>query len=194
MPFIYLYTDCNSLDITYIYPILAMMIVAYDVIYCMYMPCYTLTNVYGLFKDTYLQAVICAVIAIVGSLVGGLIYWPFVMLGPAFYYLSSLVFRLIVAKQKVSWLRLSSFIRRMVMVSFSVALSVALSTVVYSTGYLVSWWQWIFHAVICSGAILCVLCVYVLAFEHPVVKEMARYVKQLFAKKSGKKGADCDAV
>jgi len=194
MPFIYLYTDCNSLDVTYIYPLLAIIIVAYDATYCMYMPVYTLTNVYGLFKETYLQAVICAVIAISGALVGGLIYWPLVMLGPVFYYLSSLVFRMIIAKRSIPWLRLSSFIRRMVIAVISVALSVALSTAVYANGYLASWWQWIFHAVLCGVAVLCVLGAYVLIFERHAAKGIFRYVKQLLAKKLGKKGADCDAV
>lgn len=187
MPFIYLYTDYNSLDVTYLYPALAMAIVAYDAIYCLYMPCYTLTNVYGLFKETYLQAVICAVIAIAGSLTCALIYWPLVMLGPVFYYLSSLVFRLIIAKRRIPWLRLSSFIRRMAMVVLSVVLSVALSTVVYANGYLASWWQWIFHAVLCGLAVLGIVGVYSLIFERSAVKGLFRYAKQLVMKKFGRK-------
>ena len=189
MPFIYLYTDCNTLDVSYIYPILAVIIVAYDVVYCMYMPCYTLTNVYGLFKETYLQAVICAAIAIAGSWACGMLYWPLVMLGPVFYYLSSLVFRLIVAKRKVPWLRLTSFVRRMVMVTLSVALSVALSTVVYANGYLVSWWQWIFHGVLCGVAVLGAVGIYSLIFERNAVKGLFRYTKQLVMKKLGRKKA-----
>ena len=193
MPFIYLYTDGNTLDVTYIYPLLAMIIVAYDVVYCMYMPCYTLTNVYGLFKETYLQAIICATIAVAGALACGLIYWPLIMLGPVFYYLSSLIFRLIIAKRKVPWLRLSSFIRRMAMVVLSVGLSVALSTAVYANGYLASWWEWIFHAVLCGMAVLCVVGIYVLIFERPAAKESFGYIKRLLMKKF-KKGVDCDAV
>ena len=196
MPFIYLYTDCNSLDATYMYPILAIIIVAYDVMYCMYMPCYTLTNVYGLFKETYLQAVICAVVAVAGALVCGLIYWPLVMLGPVFYYLSSLIFRLIVAKRNVPWLRLSSFIRRMAMVVLTVVLSVFLSTFVYADGYLTSWWQWIFHAVLCGVGVLCIVGIYTLVFERPAIKGLFKYVKVLIKTKFAKsnKGADCNAV
>lgn len=186
MPFIYLYTDCNSLDVTYIYPILAVIIVAYDVVYCMYMPCYTLTNVYGLFKETYLQAVICAVIAIAGALACGLIYWPLVMLGPVFYYLSSLIFRLIVAKRKISWLRMSSFIRRMVIVVLSVTLSVALSTAVYVNGYLTNWWLWILHGALCGSAVLGIVGVYSFIFERDSVKSVLTYVKHLIMKKIGR--------
>lgn len=189
MPFIYLYTDCNTLDVSYIYPILAMIIVAYDVVYCMYMPCYTLTNVYGLFKETYLQAVVCSVIAIVGSLACGFIYWPLVMLGPVFYYLSSLVFRLIVAKRRVPWLKLTSFIRRMAMVLLSVVLSVVLSTAVYANGYPANWWHWILHGILCGMAVLSVVGVYSLMFERNSMKGVFRYAKQLVMKKLGRKKA-----
>ena len=187
MPFIYLYTDCNSLDVTYMYPILAVIIVAYDVMYCMYMPTYTLTNVYGLFRETYLQAIISAVIAIAGALVGGLIYWPLVMLGPVFYYLSSLVFRFIVAKRKVPWLRMSSFIRRMTMLVLSVTLSITLSTAIYNNGYLASWWQWIFHGVLCGLTVMGIVGVYSLVFERAAVKGVFRYAKQLITRKIGRK-------
>jgi len=183
MPFIYLYTGHNSLDVTYMYPILALVIVAYDVLYCMYMPCYTLTNVYGLFKETYLQAVVCAVIAIIGSVLCGLLYWPLVMLGPVIYYFSSMLFRLIVAKRKVSWFGISGFIRRMVVVILSMVVSVLVSSVVYRNGYVASWLQWIIHAVICGFSVLCIVGVYVLVFERSAAKGIFRYVRQLIGKK-----------
>ena len=164
-----------------------MIIVAYDAVYCMYMPCYTLTNVYGLFKETYLQAIICAVVAVVGALVCGLVYWPLVMLGPVLYYLSSLIFRLIVAKRKVAWLSLLSFIRRMVMVVISVSMSVALSMVVYTRGYLLSWWQWTFHGAVCAFVVLGVVWVYSLIFERSALTGVLRYVKQLIMRKIGRK-------
>lgn len=187
MPFIYLYTDGNSLDVSYIYPILAAAIVAYDVFYCMYMPCYTLTNVYGLFKETYLQAVIFAVIAAGVSVALGLLYWPLIMVGPVLYYLSSLVYRLIVAKRKVPWLRPGSFFRRMAVVLVTVGLSVGLSDVLYSAdNYAVSgWWTWIGHAVICGVAVLAVVGVYVLIFERSAAKGLLGYVKKLLARKLG---------
>ena len=189
MPFIYLYTDGNSLDVTYLYPILAISVVAYDVFYCMYMPCYTLTNVYGLFKETYLQAILSAVIAASIALGLGLIYWPLVMLGPVFYYISSLVYRLIVAKRRVPWLRLGSFVRRMTVVLVTVAASVVLSTLMYKpNGYVIGgWWTWIGHAVLCGLSVLAVVGVYALIFERPAVKGLFGYVKRLVAKKFGGK-------
>ena len=161
----------------------------YDVFYCMYMPCYTLTNVYGLFKETYLQAILSAVIAASIALGLGLIYWPLVMLGPVFYYISSLVYRLIVAKRRVPWLRLGSFVRRMTVVLVTVAASVVLSTLMYKpNGYVIGgWWTWIGHAVLCGLSVLAVVGVYALIFERPAVKGLFGYVKRLVAKKFGGK-------
>ena len=196
MPFIYLYTDYNSLDVTYMYPILALIIVGYDVLYCMYMPCYTLTNVYGLFKETYLQAVVCAVIAVGCSLLCGLIYWPLVMLGPMLYYFSSLIYRLAVAKSKVSWLKMSSFVRRMVMLLITVSLSVIISGFVYSNDYVSTWWQWIFHAIVCGMFVLGFCGIYILLFEREAFIWAFGYAKRLIVRKFGmaKKGVDRNAV
>lgn len=190
MPFIYLYTDGNTLDVNYIYPLLATVIVAYDVVYCMYMPCYTLTNVYGLFKETYLQAIICGVIAIVLALCLGLVYWPLVMLGPVFYYISTLIYRLIVARRNVPWFRLGGFARRMTMVVLMVALSVVMSSKVYGNGYVTGWLDWILHAVICGCAVLAVTGIYVLLFERCAAREVFAYAKRLLQKIFGKRKSD----
>lgn len=190
MPFIYLYTDGNALDVNYLYPLLAVVIVAYDVVYCMYMPCYTLTNVYGLFKETYLQAIICAVMAVLVAFGLGLVYWPLVMLGPVFYYVSTLMYRLIVARRHIPWFRCGGFFRRMVMVGLSVALSVYLSTRVYAEGYVTSWLAWIGHAVLCGCMVLLVTGIYVLLFERPAAKGLLSYAKRLLSKMFSKKQPD----
>ncbi|MBR5295382.1 MAG: hypothetical protein IKU24_02190, partial [Clostridia bacterium] len=187
MPFIFLYTDGNAMDVNYLYPILALLIVSYDVFYCMYMPTYTLTNVYGLFKETYLQAVISAVISIVLAFVLGSIYWPLVMAGPVFYYISSLIYRIFVAKRKVSWLKLTSFVRRMAVVLIMVALSVLLSLKFYANGYSEGWLLWIGQAVICGLLAVLVLGLYVFIFERRETVALFGYAKNLILKKVKKK-------
>ena len=187
MPFIYLYTDFNSFDVTYMYPLLAIIIVAYDVFYCMYMPCYTLTNVYGLFKETYLQSVICAVISVILSVVLGLFYWPLIMLGPVFFYLTTLVYRTAIAKKRIPWFRLSSFLRRMAVVVLAVVLSVTLSTWIYADGYTQSWGTWLIHAILCALSVFLVVGIYAFLFERSATKGLVRYVKQLIQKVLKKK-------
>ncbi len=187
MPFIFLYTDGNGLDVNYLYPILAVLIVAYDVFYCMYMPTYTLTNVHGLFKETYLQAIISAVISVILAVFLGSVYWPLVMAGPVFYYVSSLIYRMIVAKKKVAWLKIGSFLRRMAVVVMMVAASVLLSTLVYGNGYSGSWVSWILQAVVCGVGTVLILLVYVLLFERKEFVALFGYAKNLLLKKVKKK-------
>lgn len=187
MPFIFLYTNGNGMDVNYIYPILAIVIVAYDIFYCMYMPCYTLTNVYGLFKETYLQAVICAILSVAAAFGLGLIYWPLIMVGPVLYYVSSLIYRTYIAKKKVAWLRLGAFLRRMAIVLTMVALSIALSFVLYADSYTGSWFQWIVHAVACGICVLALLGIYVLLFERSEAKALWGYGRNLILKKIKKK-------
>ncbi len=187
MPFIFLYTDGNGMDVNYLYPVLAVLIVAYDIFYCMYMPTYTLTNVHGLFKETYLQAVISAVISVLIALVLGTFYWPLVMAGPVFYYISSLIYRTIVAKKRVAWLKLGSFLRRMIVVLSMVALSVFLSTFVYGKGYSEGWISWLLQALICALATVLVLGIYVLLFERREAVALFGYGKNLILKKAKKK-------
>ncbi len=189
MPFIYLYTDGGQMDVSYMYPILAMVIVAYNVLYCMYMPIYTLTNVYGLFKETYIQAIVSALLAVVIAVGLSLLYWPLVVMGPVFYYFSMMICRMVVAKRRVPWLQLGSFFRRMAVVLITVTASTVISTVVYRPGgYAVGgWWTWVGHAVLCGLSVLAAVGIYVLIFERPAMKGLWGYAKRLIAKKFGKK-------
>lgn len=184
VPFIYLYTDGNSLDVNYLYPVLAALIVAYDIFFCMYMPAYTLTNVYGLFKETYLQSVICAVISAVVAFGLGLIYWPLVLAGPAVYYLSVLVCRAIVAKRKIPWLRLGPLVRRIAVVVLMAAAAMALSLLMNGAGgHMETWLVWLVQAVCCGVVTLLILGVYVLLFEKNEATRLFGYAKALIKKK-----------
>ena len=183
MPFIYLYTDCNTFDVNYIYPVLAIVVVVYDLFYCMYMPCYTLTNVLGLYRETYLQAVISAVISVAISIGAGLVYWPLVMLGPVFYYMSSLIYRFVIAKRNAMWLTVGRFVRRISVVILSLIASYFAASNVYGAGYTGSWITWIVHAVVCGLAVLAVVTVYVLIFERKEMKQLLKYGKTVLNKR-----------
>ena len=189
MPFIYLYTNGNTLDgINYMYPVLSIAAVSYGVLYSMYMPCYTLTNVYGLFKETYLQAVICAIVSTVASLLLGIfVDWPLLVFGPLFYYFAMIIWRSVVARKKISWFRLTSFVCRMLVAILTVAVSVIVSSAVYADRYPESWFGWLVHAVLCGLTVLLVVGIYVLIFERPAAKGLIGYGKKLLAKKFGGK-------
>ena len=93
-------------------------------------------------------------------------------------------------------MRISSFVRRIVMLVFSVASSVVLSTFIYREGYLVSWWQWIIHAISCAFAVFVVVAMYSLAFERSSVRGLLTYAKQIMNKRvfHKRRGVDDGAI
>ena len=181
MPFISLYS--RGFDISYIYPVLAVVIVSYDLFYCMYMPCYTLTNVLGYYKETYLVAVIGAAVSAVIAVGMGFVDWTLVMLGPVFYYAISLVVRTYIAKKKVEWFGVGRFLRRIFVVMLSIVLSYLASQYVYSNGYAAGWIDWIIHAFVCGISVLVFVGIYVLIFERKELKLVLKYAKVVLKKK-----------
>ena len=186
MPFVYLYTEGNTYDVSYMYPLLATVIVAYDVVFCMYLPYSLLTNVYGLFKETYLQAVICSIISIAAAVGFGLIHWTLVLVGPVIYYVSSIVYRLAVARKKIAWFRLKGFARRMATLILVVGVYLFASNGFYANGYSTSWFSWLVHAVACGLSVLCVVGLYALLFERKATKGLVQYAKRLLKRKMNK--------
>lgn len=189
MPFINLYTSGNSLDVNYLFPLLAFLIAVLDALYSLYMPCYTLTNVYGLFKETWLQSVICAAVAILLALGLGLIHWTLILLGPVFYYLTSLLYRSYVARKRIGWLSVSRFARRFFVAMIAVVASAWVSHEVYQNLYASSWFMWLAHAVLCGLSVVAVIGVYVLLFERKEMKALLRYAMNLIKKKTEKRNA-----
>lgn len=186
MPFINVYTNLDTIGngISYIVPLLAILIVVYGLTYCMYMPLFTLINVYGLFKETYMQAVVCAIIGLVASIAGCFISWPLVMLGPIFYYASSIVYRAVVACKRISWMNIGKYVRRIVFALLTcIAVYLISEYVVYANGYVTSWIQWIVHGFITAGAVGAILLIYVAIFERKEIKALFGYAKNLLKKK-----------
>lgn len=188
MPFINLYTSGNTLDVNYLFPLLALFIVLYDVFYALFMPCYTLTNVLGLFKETYLQSVVCAIIATIISCAFGFIHWTFILLGPIFYYITSLFYRLLIVRRKTAWVNHLRFVRRLLVVLVMIAVYAWASFLIYQNGYATNWCLWIVQAALCGLSAVAVIGGYAILFEREETKAIFGYAKKLIKKKVNKKG------
>jgi O-antigen/teichoic acid export membrane protein len=183
MPFIFIYTNSNTFDINYMYPMLALLMAIYSIVYCMYMPCYTLSNVYGLFRETYLQAIISAVIGFVIAVGFGIFYWPLVLLGPIFYYLSSIIYRTWIIKKHIKWFSVRTFIRRIVVAILLPACSFFASNVFYESGYPNSWTIWLKQALACGFFTVILVGVYVLIFEREEFISLLGYGKNMLKRR-----------
>lgn len=176
-PFVYVYTAGNTMDVNYLYPIMAFLFVLYDVVYCAYSPIIMLSNIYGLFKETYGQALISGIIGLALSIGLGLISWEYVLFGLIFYYGSSLVYRIYVLNKKVAWFNLKKIPIRMGLMLSALAIS-------YFSGerfsvYSTSWLNWILQAVIVAIASVFYVMIYTFLFERTEFKTLLRYFKNM---------------
>ncbi len=183
LPFIYLYTNLNTLDTNYMYSIIPIFVVIYTIIYCLYMPCYTLTNVYGLFKETYVQSIVSAITALILSICLGMIHWTYVLIGPIIYYLVSLIFRTYIAKKRMKWINLSTMIRRAIVFISGPIIAYYVSQV-FITSYMDSWGTWLIYAIIIGVVSLIFIGLYILIFERRELLQMISYVKILIPKRN----------
>ena len=183
VPFIYVYTNSNTLDVDYIYPAVAYGLVALAVLFCATQPYLTLTNSHGYYRETYLQAAVCAVIGAGLSVGLSFIDWTFVVAGPIFFYLSTYIYRITVAKRRLKWLSLTNTVRRICVIITFTAAAFIVSYFFYKSGYPESWGKWIVQTVITAAAALCVLGVYIAAFERKEFVQVVKYGKAIIFRK-----------
>ena len=178
MPFISLYTN-GILDANYSIPLLALFILLYFLVYCFYMPFFTLSNVCGLYKETYLQSMVSGIVALAISFIfTRYSEMSFVLTGPIFYYLTSLIYRMIIIKNKTNWLstikkpvsRITLFVV-MPLISFYLQQHFAI--------HVVSWYDLFKLSIITAFFSIIVLISYILFFEKSELMELKCYISIL---------------
>ena len=174
MPFVSLYTE-GITDVNYNFPLLALFIIIYALIYCFYMPFYTLSNVYGLFKETYMQALVTGIISLVISFVLTIYYeMSFVLTGLMFYYLVSMIYRIIIIKRKIDWFTIKKLPSRFL-------LYISLPLLAYymqqtSVQNISSWISLFCTTIYTASVVIAILSFYILLFERKMFFEMKNYV------------------
>lgn len=181
MPFVALYTSRFS-DVDYSQPLLAFLIVAYAISWCLYMPYFMASNAYGLFKETSHQSVICGIIAILISSISVRQNISLVLIGVIFYYTASFLWRLAVIKKHIPWFSLRALARRSaVLISMS---ALAFGLYCFFEVAFVSWLQWVLAAVLTTAVVFAVVLGYSLFFERSELFLCIAYAKALvFGKK-----------
>jgi len=179
--FISLYID-NIADINYSYPLLVIMITVHLISFCIYQPIKTLINSFGLFKETYIQSVLTALIAVITSILFGMISMPLVLLGPTIFYFLTLSYQLILLKKRNPWLSFAKFGGRTIMM-------ISLIFVSYLIYYLINlsienWLSWIVVAILVTFISSLLILIYSFIFERSELKQCFEYITILFRKKS----------
>ncbi len=182
MPFIALYTS-ELTDVNYIVPLLAFFIVIYSLVYCLYMPFYTLSNVYGLYKETYLQSLVTCIIALIISYVlTKYIGMSFVLTGLIFYYLISMIYRIVIITSRIDWFTLKKLPSRLFLY-VTLPLSAYYIQQVY-LNTISSWLLFICITIIIALVTIILIILYMLIFEKNMIFELIGYGKKIVKKKT----------
>ena len=182
--FMNVYTDGNTLKdasgvlVNYMVPALPFLFVALFVFFCVKQPYYMLTNVYGFYKQTYLQSAISAVIGFLISLGLGMVFWPLVLLGPIIFECVSYAYRIIVAKKNLKWLSYKKSLLRFIVTVVGAAGGFVAAHFFYGA-YPVSWGEWIVQALVTVCVAAAFLGVYTLLFERKEFLSAVGYGKAI---------------
>lgn len=177
MPFISLYTNGFN-DADYIFPFLGLFILINAMLYCIYMPFYTLSNNFGLYKKFHKQSIISAATAVLISFVFlEFVSFPGVLLGVLIYYLSSLIFRSYVLFKEITWFRIRHFYKRLFFY-FSIPLIVFFiqQSFFYSA---TNWSVLIISCIITAIASFIIIIFYTIIFEREMILEIKTYITNL---------------
>jgi O-antigen/teichoic acid export membrane protein len=174
MPFISLYTR-GMTDVNYSIPLLAVFTIFYFLVYSLYMPYYTLSNVYGLYKETYVQSLISGIIALIISFIlSRYTSMSFVLLGLILYYLSSMICRFIIIKTKIDWFTLKKLPVRLVLFILFPLLAFYLQQHVF-INYMYTWVSFISISIITAIIAVVIIALYILIFEMKEYRQSKGY-------------------
>lgn len=148
IPFIRLYTK-GVLDAEYINESLMILCVVYGMFYAFRIPYNNTVSVTGLFKETYKQPVICAIIAIMLMFALSRMNYVFVMVGPISFYISNTFYQHFALKKLFPGFRNNHFWRHLAVsiIGFIIALALQKTMMIPTS----SWFEWIIYAIITAG-------------------------------------------
>lgn len=170
VPFVFVYTNQNTFDVNYIYPLISLSLVLFCISYCMYMPCFTLTNVLGYYKETYKQSIVFAVISIAFSVGLCFINWALICFGPVLYYLLCTIHRNYILKKRVRSFSYSKVLARTIVLGISTVPFFVVSHFFVKTVFWSSWIKWLLFAVIVFLAATIIWLIYSVFFEKDSLK------------------------
>jgi O-antigen/teichoic acid export membrane protein len=180
MPFILLYTS-GMTDINYNVPSLAFFIVLYSLFFCLYMPYFTLSNVYGYYKETYLQSIVSGLIALILSFVLSRFFSiSLVLLGLIFYYLSSFIYRLFIIQKHITWFKLKKINIRLTLLFLLPIISFYMQQKFFY--HVVSWPLFIKEGFLITIITLFIIISYIRIFEFAEIKELKVFATTILLK------------
>lgn len=179
VPFVELYTNGAS-DMNYANFELAFFLVLYGIFAAFRIPYNVIVSTCGFFKETWMQPVVCVVVSIIVSVLGGRIDYSFIILGPVVFYFINFVYQYYKLKQLVPWL-INGKVFLMLMVTLLGILGViGINRIVIVPAGV---FAWITAAVIFSISVMLYLLIASYVFFKPELLSALKYMKRIILKR-----------
>jgi len=177
IPFIDIYT-AGLEGQNYKFPVLAVFVIAYIILFSFRIVYSFVSTVYGLFKEMCTTTLTLGSIAIVISTVCTILFgMSYVMVGVLFFHLSYSLVLLNIFKKRISWFNFNKMLRRVVLILVLPTVSYLLY--VFCGISVNSFVQWLLLAVVFAiGAAMC-LVVYSVLFEKKEFNMLLSYIKKM---------------
>lgn len=177
LPFVSIYTS-NIRDMVYVDNLMMVMIVVYGCFYSYRIPYNITVSANGVFKATYLQPFITAIITILGSLLVTQFNYTFALIGPIVFYMINTFYQHFTLKKCIASFENNHFWKHIFVSVTCVAVSIlfALLFPISCSGYI----QWGSDAVATGLASLILLLIMLILFDRKsMLKTMVYFKKRL---------------
>lgn len=182
LPFVNIYTNQNSFDTNYLFMVLPILIVMFNVFYVAQQSNLVLLDSHGKFKEFSKQSIICAIIGTAISVIAHYIYWPLTFIGPIAFYILLWMYREYISKKVFDWYNVY---KSVIYVILTAATSFGMWYISIKLDMLTlcnSWVKWLLGAIVTASISLAILLLYSIIFEREKVISFKRYIKQVFKK------------
>jgi O-antigen/teichoic acid export membrane protein len=176
LPFIRIYTS-GITDAQYVNQLLSISIIIYGIIYTYRIPYNIVVSTNGLFKETWVQPLISALISLILSIVLGRINMAFVLAGPMTFYITNALYQHFIIKKELPLLKTDKAKNHIFVSVIGICIAIIVSVLVPSSANAII--AWIIDAV--GSALISILLIVILSliFDRKTFFNTVRYIKVL---------------
>ena len=177
IPFVKIYT-AGVTDINYDNSLLMILVIVYGAFYSYRVPYNNTVSVSGLFKETYLQPVICCIISIILMFALSWINYALILVGPIFFYLINAIYQHLILQRKIKGFNCNHALKHF----FVSVLCISLAIIYYFINPLSpnNFIEWIFVGVVTGIVSMILLILMNLLFDRSSFKMVYKFFKSKF--------------
>lgn len=180
LPFVTLYTS-NATDANYVNETLAVLFVICSMVSAYRIPYNVVVSSYGFFKETWVQPVVTAVIAILISFGLGAIDFTFIIIGIIVFYIVNFIYQHIKIKELVPYLETEKMYKHIIISAVGIA-AAYFASICFPIRSL-SIFSWLAAAVVVLIVSALYILITTLLFEREFISDLRAYMMRILFKR-----------